>query len=353
VARVAYFVHGRGRGHATRSLAVLDRLQEAGHHLHVFGGGQARDVLGHRDDFQPVRLSGPGPGGVAVAASRFVEDVGTLRALQPEVVVSDGDAPSVLAALSLGIPSVAVGHGMIFSQRALGAPLPILGRLDQAIRAAGATWPCKRRVAVHFAPASPRDARTVIARPELPAHMEPRSEPEGFLLAYFRDDNGAEVLRALRDRGHRIVCFGGATKLPEGVTRKPPSRDGFSRHLSRCAGVVASAGSHLISECALLGIPILALYRRGDHEQGMNARLLEAAGIGVGARLDRVGLQEYERFERMVTRGVGPESTAVWGLPPVSEAVADAVADVIGPARRAAVRWRLHRPGRRSTPTRP
>ncbi|MEZ4248399.1 MAG: hypothetical protein R3B99_09185 [Polyangiales bacterium] len=142
------------------------------------------------------------------------------------------------------------------------------------------------------------------------------------MLAYFRDGNGERWLRALVARGHRVVAFG-RESMPDGVERRVPDHAAFAEALTRCAAVVGSAGNHLPAECAMLGVPMLALHRRGDPEHAMNAALVAHAGIGLAGAMDAPTaplLAALERFR------VAPQVVArTREMPTASEAVAEEV----------------------------
>ncbi len=329
MARVAYFVHGRGRGHASRARAVLPRLRGEGHDVHVFAGGHALALLvdhGPRE----VRACVPGPGLARTWLARLRHDVGALAEIEPDVVISDGDGPSIHAALTLGLPRLAVGHGLLFRHAELPGGLSTLARARETLNAASSSWPAARRVVVHFAPVRARTRGTVIARPELRDGLA-RARDEGFVLAYFRDGDGERWLRALVARGHRVVCFG-AREVPRGVEGHDADPVAFADALARCSAVVGSAGNHLPAECALLGVPMLALHGRRDVEHAMNARLLAHAGIGVAGALD----DPTERLLRTLEgfRPAPSVTAAVRAMPSASEAIASEVARLAPSAAR-------------------
>src|SRR5688572_9170003 len=120
MARIVYFVHGRGRGHASRARAVLARLEAEGHELHVFGGDHAVALLRHRRDFTEVEPCLPGRGLVPSAWRRLRQDIVRLRRLAPDVIVTDADLAAAHAALCLRLPALAVGHGMLYGRCWLG-----------------------------------------------------------------------------------------------------------------------------------------------------------------------------------------------------------------------------------------
>lgn len=321
MARVAYFVHGRGRGHASRARAVLPRLLAEGHDLHVFAGGQALDLLADHGA-REIRACVPGPGLARAWLARLRHDVGLLAELAPDLVVSDGDGPSIHAALTLGLPRLAVGHGLLFRHAELPGDLSKLARARETLNAASSSWPAARRVVVHFAPVRARTQGTVIARPELRDGLV-RARDEGFVLAYFRDGDGQRWLRALVARGHRVLCFG-SRDVPRGVERHDADPVAFADALSRCSAVVGSAGNHLPAECGLLGVPMLALHGRRDPEQAMNARLIAHAGIGVAGALDGPVERALRALE--VFAPSPRVAAAVAAMPSASDAIAAEVA---------------------------
>lgn len=325
---IAYFVHGRGRGHAVRAQSVLAALEQKGYRLSVFGGGHATGVLGGRTDFRVVQPCLPGWDWLPSLSQRLIQDLGELRKIRPALVISDADMPSIHAAAILGIPSIGLGHGIVFSQTKLPKGLPRWGRIRESLNAGSSSWLCKRLIAVHFAPLVPIDASRVdVARPELKALTEQDAIDEGFILTYFRDENGYKVLEQLKRFGRRVVYFGHA-EVPPGVERHEPDAPQFADHLRRCHAVVGSAGNHLPAECALAGKPMLALYSKGDLEQQMNAHLAQEAGIAMAEHLDRVDRAKLEEF--FETKLPTPNAVhALLEMRPVSDAVLETVAEIL------------------------
>ncbi|GEM_PF-1381213 len=324
--RVACFVHGRGAGHASRAREAVAALEARGHTVHLFAAGRAAELLADLP-LTVVGLCAPGRGMPAAFARRLAHDLAALRELRPAVVLSDGDAPSVHAAALLRIPSVAVGHGLLFHHAELPIPVPPAIRLYERFNAGSSSWPAARRVVPHFAPVRARTAGTTIARPDLRADLDPDAPTEDFVLTYFRDDDGEAVLRALVARGERVVCFGRGP-VPPGVEAHAPSAASFAHHLSRCRAVIASAGNHLPAEAVMLGKPLLALYGRRDGEQRMNGELFRAAGFGLAAPLDAVDRALLDRWAALRP----PDPAPLLAMPPASLAIADAIDDALADA---------------------
>lgn len=327
---LAYFVHGRGRGHALRAHATVPRLRQAGYDVRVFAGGDAVRLLEADQHFQQVRPCMPGPRLLRDFLFRVRRDLATLRALQPELVITDGDLSSGHAASLLGIPRLAIGHGLIFRHGELPKQLSGWAKLREAINAGSSSWMCTHRVAVHFFPITPRTKGTVIARPDLPELSQPETatSSDGFALTYFRDGNGDDIIRALLAQGHSVVNFGTTSVQAERLVSHSHSVTGFQSHLRRCRFVVASAGNHLPAECAMLGKQMIAVWRTGDTEQEMNARMVEHAGIGLAAPIQEVDALFVQRFNKWLATAQ-PVSSSTESMLPTSEAIRAAVQDLV------------------------
>jgi uncharacterized protein (TIGR00661 family) len=322
--RIAYFVHGRGKGHAIRTRAVIEALGGR-YEARVFCAGAAWDTLQELPCSQPILPCMPGKGMIRAFTLRLRGDRERFRRWRPDLVVSDGDGPSVNAARSLGIPVVAVGHGLILHHTRLPKALPWHRHLREVVNVASSSWPACRRVAVHFAPVEPRTEGTLVARPDLRREADLHLAREDFILAYFRDGNGTAALEQLTRRGHRVQLFGEPRSVPRGVELRPPDVAAFGEALSRCRAVVGSAGNHLPAECAMLGIPMLALHREHDPEHELNARLVEAAGIGIAANVGRCTADVLRRFEGEFNKPRQELAARTRAMPPASEVVPRAI----------------------------
>jgi UDP-N-acetylglucosamine--N-acetylmuramyl-(pentapeptide) pyrophosphoryl-undecaprenol N-acetylglucosamine transferase len=286
------YVHGRGRGHASRALHLVAELASRGHRARVFAG---RDAVGVLADVVPTTAidSLPPTAGIdalATASRRIREDVARMAARRPDVVVSDGDLPALCAARVCGVPSVAVGHGLVFLVCARPSGLPRLPWWREAMKAGVASLGAHRRIAVNFMALPLRDATAVLAAPQsVPAVTV--AERSG-VVAYFRDGVDARLFGAIRQAAPTAEIF--APGGPQGV--RSPDRDAFAEAFARARAVIATAGSQLIAECVASGTPLFAVHRRGDDEQRLNAELLARTGLGRAAPLDTVDAPMLRTF---------------------------------------------------------
>ncbi len=262
------------------------------------------------------------------------------------MVVSDSDMPSVFAARVYGAPAISVGHGLLYRHCHLPsmAGWPHRSRLREALNAGSASVGSARQIVVHFAPVTPRSTSVRLARPGLRAALggpiEQASDalrradsavPAGdFLLTYLHPSPDLQaLLRRLLQLGLPIVSFGDHPTVG-GIQHHAPDPIAFAAHLRRCRAVVCTAGNQLPAECALLNKPMLAVYRRGDHEQRMNALLLGESGLAIARRMDRADGETLEALLQSAPRMDACE--ALRDLPTAEEAIVEAVHELVGTA---------------------
>lgn len=327
---IHYYVHGRGRGHATRSRAVITRLRHAGLEVVAFAGPSAEPLLREHVTTHPVRSLLPDAGWHAprLLAARVHAAVTALRRERADLVISDGDLPGTLAARATGRPSLAVGHGLVFRCCARPPDAPAAAWRREALKAAVSTLGAQREIAVGFVPLPVRRGR--LARPclELPPLPETPRTPQGPLVCYFRDGAPRSLLERLAALDAPVMLFAATDPHVPGLLHQPPSRDGFVQALLRARAVVATAGSQLISECVALGVPLLALHDPRDDEQALNVLMLRAAGLGDGGPLPQL---DDARLRAFATRP--PLAPPAWDAPDVATAVLEEVRALLPRAR--------------------
>lgn len=289
------YVHGRGRGHTTRCLAIARALSAAGRPFRAFVGRDGVPLFSAEYACTAIASLPPTPGRAALGlAGRVWGAIAQGRRDRVDLVISDGDLPGVLAAHALRVPSIAVGHGLVFSECKRPPSLASGPWLREAAKAGASSAGAHRCVAVNFVPLAPRTSRVILARPSLDPRLHRAADPSR-VLCYFRD-GAPEVLRALVAQGQRPVLFATEDPRIEGVDFEPQGRERFIAQLAESRVVIATAGSQLISECVGLGIPILALYADGDDEQRLNAAMVLGAGLGDGCSFQALTPSRLARF---------------------------------------------------------
>ena len=304
--KVLYGVNGEGMGHATRSEVVIGSLLER-HQVRVFASGAAFRHLSERlpevdQVFGPTFAMQEGqirrwqtivqnvrnareelPEGIRLWAEEVEE-------WDPDVVITDFEPLSAAFARRRRTPLIAVDNINAIDRCRHGRRIIGAEREDYLIARAvvrgmvpGAA---EYVVTTFFQPPLARKHTTLvppILRPEI---ATAKNEDGDHLLVYWGGDEG--LLESLRSCGLPCLVYGmrggsGEVRVEGNLEFRPPSNQGFVEALRTCRGVVAGGGFSLLSEAVYLGKPVLAAPLRGQFEQLMNARYLEARRYGLCA----------------------------------------------------------------------
>jgi UDP:flavonoid glycosyltransferase YjiC (YdhE family) len=329
--RVHYFVHGHGRGHASRTLPIVAALRAAGHSVRIHAGDDAMALFADEPGLVEILSLRPEANlGVAVASTlsgmgrRVAQARAVFRRDPPQLVISDGDAPGMFAARLAQVPSVAVGHGLVFSHCVAPPGVSPAAWAREGLKGHVASWSAGARVAVNFVPLGTRRSSTRVARPTPRFGLTRSPRPGDDVLCYFSEGDGTRVVAGLRMLGLPVRVFVGPRARVEGVETEPIDASTFAAALAGARAVVATAGSQLIAECLALGIPMFALALPRHREQELNVQMLCSAGLGRGDHLDRVRLPALQAFVDGIDR-LAPCLARQADLPTADVAVVDAV----------------------------
>jgi len=112
-----------------------------------------------------------------------------------------------------------------------------------------------------------------------------KPEQNDYILVYLTGGFGTFVDRLEDFKREQFIVYGHNEEGSRAnLAFKPPSRDGFLRHLAGCKAVMATAGFTLMTESLHLLKPYLALPMRGQFEQELNGYLLGQLGYGANVR---------------------------------------------------------------------
>jgi uncharacterized protein (TIGR00661 family) len=317
--RIAYGVHGYGRGHASRALAVLGELT-ARHDVLVLAGSDAYNAL--RDDFNPTRIPTlryahypggrlarrrtikrnlPAVLGFALRGAGLEMVAEALQEFAPDVVVSDSEPWTHQAAEELQIPRISFDrYGALAYCR---WPMRWRDRLAANAEALAYQWLMgrpQRVIVASFYHAPPRRPNVRVVGPVLrPAVRRQRPDRGDYLLVYFSNGEShytPRVAEALRAAGRPVRAYGvGRTGRDGNVAFRPPGNEPFVRDLAGCRAVFSTAGNQLISECLYFRKPVLVMPEE-SLEQRLNAAAVERMGIGAAVTREKVSAERLEEF---------------------------------------------------------
>ncbi len=333
--RILYSVHGYGRGHASRALAVLPELSRR-HTLLCLAGGDAYTAIW--PDFPAVRIPMlsfayvPGTGRVSkwqtlrrnlpavldlVCRGPVFETVRNIvREFGPDVIISDAEAWTHRVAAELKIPRISFDHiGLLAYCR------PEVEWWDRAaawFNAACYRWLMgqpDRVIVSSFYPVQPRRLDVKVVGTLLRKAVHELSPRRGdHLLAYFnqgKDQLLPAVLDALAGAGRPVRIYGSDRQGEQGsLTFLPLSNLPFLEDLASCRAVISTAGNQLIGEAIYLGKPVCVM-PEACVEQRLNAAAVDRLGIGMrlsarqfSAERLRAFLARLDTFEANMAKNV-------------------------------------------------
>lgn len=362
--RILYGVVGEGMGHATRSRVVLEHLLSRGHELHVVVSGRAegflKGVFGDRSGVGPGTIDITGIHGLKLVLDEVGVDrsaslwtnleaapEGVLRniaayaevalELQPELVISDFESWAYLYARTHDVPLVSIDNMQVI-HRCRHPPEVTAGRRSRKaldFRIAKLSVKAKIAGADHYLASSfffppVRKKRTTLVPPILrPEILAARREPGDHLLVYQTAANNASLLPLLGTLPMPVRVYGMGDErpadVPDNVTLRPFSQQGFIDDLRTARGAVAPGGYSLMGEAVHLHVPLLAIPLQKQFEQQLNARYLSMLGYGAWAEapteeavvgfLERIddyahGVSQYEPRDNAVLFGCLDELVA-------------------------------------------
>jgi uncharacterized protein (TIGR00661 family) len=317
MARILYAAAGDGYGHATRAHSVGAGLLARGHDVRFLGSlksssylkehfpGLVDDIFGLLCCYRGDRISAFETVKTNVLRS-FTElrpcnetFLRVTRGFEPELIISDFEPFSAFWAQWLGYRYISLDNQHLLTHCRV-------DRVSGEFRSLANAWAtirfyyanAHRYLITTFIQAPIKHQPATIVPPVLrPAVYELGSTSEDFLLAYLGGrmpkDEMCSALESLGDVPVRAYNFGQTGRVGN-VEYLPVSAEGFLRDLSRCAGVISSAGHSLLCECVYFRKPILVKPIAGQYEQVLNAHYVERLGLGVSVdRYTARGIHEF------------------------------------------------------------
>ncbi len=302
--RIVYGVHGYGRGHATRALAVLSELSRH-HEVQVLAGGDAFDAMqshypvtriptlgyyyrrnGTRSNWLTAKHNFSSIMDLLFRGPAFQLVAETIRAFGADAAISDAEPWTLSAARRLRVPRIGFDHFGIMAYCR-----PPMRFWDQFLvgRDVGLyRWLMgnpERVLVSSFYPAPPRRSgvRVVgtLLRPEV---FHVRASEGEHLLAYFNKGEHlftGRIEDALRASGLPVRVYGaGARGVEDNLDFRPLGNLPFLHDLASCRAVISTAGNQLVGEALHFGKPMLVM-PEDCVEQRVNGLAIERLGIGM------------------------------------------------------------------------
>jgi uncharacterized protein (TIGR00661 family) len=316
--RIAYGIHGHGRGHATRAWAVLPELARQ-HEVQVFAGGDALDTLGQAFSVEPVpTLSFAYRGGIRsswltlkrnlpllndlVSVGPAVRQVlRRLREFAPDVLLCDCEPFTFRAAHILRIPRIAFDHFGIMVRCQVALPFRdwVESLIDRTVYQVLFGNPERALVSSFFAAKVRSPGIRMIGTLLRAQARSMRPSEGGHLLVYF--NKGAvqltpPLLKALEGSEVEVRLYGSGREGRQGNLCFRASGDlPFLHDLASCRAVLCTAGNQLVGEAMHFGKPLLVVPEK-TVEQRMNAAAIARLGIGEWVAANKLTSECIRRF---------------------------------------------------------
>jgi uncharacterized protein (TIGR00661 family) len=318
--RLVYAVHGYGRGHATRSMAMLAELQHR-HEVLVLAGGDAYEAMAA--DFPVVRIPTLGfaygkDTGQRSNAATFRLNFGAVldawwrgavyqmvasvvREFSPDVIISDAEMWSNWVARDLNIPRINFDHMGVLAY--CDAPLDAGDRFEAAVDAyvyRTLIGRADRILVSSFYPAPPREPHVRVV-PTLARQAVREATPTdgAHLLVYLNKGHhqfDARMRQVLAGLNTPVKIYGTQRRGVEGpLSFLPPGNASFVQDLASCRAVLSTAGNQLVGEAMWLGKPMLVMPERCV-EQRMNANALVQMGLGMRVEQRALKAEHLQQF---------------------------------------------------------
>ncbi|NTU58092.1 MAG: hypothetical protein HGB00_04120 [Chlorobiaceae bacterium] len=300
--KILFGVQGTGNGHISRSRELVRKLREDGHDLHVVISGRKESELREIEVFAPYTILK----GLTLATRRgrmnyvdtmlqidlirLTTDVLTLDTSGVDLVITDFEPVTSMAARMKGIVSMGFGH-----QYAFPFNIPIArGNIFEKYTLLNFA-PARYNAGLHW-----HHFNQPIFPPVIPETLyraaRPDEDPKKILvyLPFEEVEDIDEFLRPYDD--YRFFIYGKVTEDRDDahLSFRSYSREGFLRDLMECAGVVCNAGFELPGEALHLGKKLLLRPLDGQIEQESNALAMVELGYGMAMHsLDQEVLKDW------------------------------------------------------------
>ncbi|MCG8341641.1 MAG: hypothetical protein MI684_02265 [Chlorobiales bacterium] len=287
--KILFGVQGTGNGHISRSRELVTSLRDLGHEVEVIISGRKEEELKEIEVFSPYRVLK----GLTLVTfkgrmnyietmfqldlGRLMSDVFTLDVNGTDLIITDFEPVTSMAAKVKNIPSMGFGHQYAFRYDVPMAKGSIFERYTllnfaPARYNAGLHWhhfnepifpPVIPRTLYEAGEVMAKDSKVLVYLPfeeveDVTVLLEPFDDREFYIYGKVKED---------RDEGH--LRFRGY------------SREGFLHDLQECSGVVCNAGFELPGEALHLGKKLLVRPLDGQIEQESNALALEELSLGM------------------------------------------------------------------------
>lgn len=323
MAKCLFIVQGEGKGHMSQSIALMEYLEEAGHHIAgVFVGCRSNRALpGYfRESFQgklscffsPYFLRTPNKKGIYVGRTilfnlgRFMIYMGEvnrikreIKAIEPDVVFNFYDVVGAWAMRKMDPKIKRIGIGHHFFLHIDGYRCNKGSKWHQWLLKTHTTMimrSCDRVLALSFKEIS-GDFTIEVVPPLIRRMVREINYHTGdrYLVYLLTGGYVYDLIRLSRSdpdfKADVFTDLSPGIDLPPGIELYPFSAETFREKMACCKGMITTSGFDAVAEAAYLGIPLVVVPVRNHFEQQCNSQDMERNGIGISVRELVSGIQ--------------------------------------------------------------
>ena len=331
--KILYGIQGEGRGHASRSLHIINQLIKQGHDVQVFSGGDALTLLdgtklsiykipifhfyhGKRDQLSLVKTAYRNffqfLGLMFCFGQRYNAVLQKVDQMNPDFIITDFEPYLSRIATKKGIPNLAINHQHVF----LETKLPLLNSVRKAIRLQLLklfikilTGKPDRAIASSFYHFPPRKKSIVkFVGPFISDLVYQHNIATGnHITVYLKEAAYLNYLlpiignfKAVR---FQIFSYWEHEKKPEigsHIELFSIDQKKFIASLASSKALITTAGNQVIGEAAFMGKPVLAFPKLGDVEQEINGKALAYSGFGESVHIKNLTTKRLNRFLKRI-----------------------------------------------------
>ncbi len=299
MAKILYGVCGEGMGHAVRSRVVIKHLLKKGREVVIVAAERGYKFLsGHFHDVfeveglyffyednrvrirKSIRLN---LWDSAKKLKSFAKVTTLIRKFKPDIVISDFEPLTALAAKRNSLPLISIDNQHIIS----------VGRVDNCgfllesllAKAVINNYPAKADyyfVTTFFYPKLKKGNATLVSPILREEILKIKPSVKKHILVYQTSSSYRQLIDVLlKFKSQRFIVYGMSESLEKGnVTMKNFSESEFIRDFASCQAIIVNGGFTVLGEALYLKKPVLSVPVKRQFEQKLNAFYIEKLGFG-------------------------------------------------------------------------
>jgi uncharacterized protein (TIGR00661 family) len=298
--KILYSIMGEGRGHSTRSVALIQKLEKK-HKIKIIVAGKnayeyIKNYYPDAIQFQGVNLFYKKNKVDRIGtAKHYLKDFlakypkslkiiyTTIRNFKPDIVITDFEGSVAYIAKTLGYKVMCVCNNHAMTKLEYDVPKRYMSDFRETKFIVNAIFPKidYHLITTFFYPPMKED--NVYLFPPILRDKILKLKPykSDYVLIYQTSDSNKKLVEQLKKIKHKFIVYGfNVDKKEDNLIFKSFSEKEFIKDLEGCKAVIANGGYSLISEALSLHKPILSIPIRGQFEQILNAMFIKKLGYG-------------------------------------------------------------------------